>query len=181
VKSFLGNKRYRAKGKFTPDERSWMLILPATPRGKAFDRLLIRWFGFSLMSYQFAKARRTPYRPQQLLLTTVGSKTGALRTSGLPYFYFDDVLVVCGTKGGGPNDPFWVNNIRKNQQAWIWVKRRQVPVTARVAEGDERAAVFEVVAKQHLGLERYEELSMTHGRPVAMVLLTPRRPLPAGV
>jgi len=137
--------------KFTPDERTWMLVLPTTPRGKAVDRFILRWTGFSLMSFQFAKARRYPYRRQQLLLTTVGSKTGALRTSALPYFYYQDMLVVCGSKGGGPRDPFWSNNLRRNPQCWIRVKRRQLPAVGQVAEGEQRDAVFDVVATQNLG------------------------------
>jgi deazaflavin-dependent oxidoreductase (nitroreductase family) len=170
----------RARKKLRDDERTWMLILPTTPRGKAFDRFVLRWTGFSFMTYQFAKARRVPYHREHLLLTTIGSKTGRLRTSALPYFRYEDKLVVCGSKSGGPKDPFWSNNIRANPQCWIRVKGRQVPAWARVAEGEERDKVFSEVALQHPNLEPYEQLAGTHGRHVPLVLLDPREPLPRG-
>jgi deazaflavin-dependent oxidoreductase (nitroreductase family) len=157
-----------------------MLVLPTTPRGKAFDRLVFRWTGFSPMSFQFAKARRRKYRRQHVLLTTIGSKTGALRTSCLPYFDYEDKLVVCGSKSGGPKDPFWSNNLRKNPICWIRVKGKLIPAYGHVADGELREKVFDTVAEQHLGLRRYEELAGTHGRHVPLVLLTPRAPLPSG-
>jgi len=167
-----------AKPKFTPGERTWMLVIPSTPRGKVFDRFVVRWTGFSPISFQYAKARRVPYRNNQLLLTTIGSRSGALRTSCLPYFFYEGNLVVCGSKGGGPSDPFWANNIRHDPQCWIRIKRRLIPALGHVAEGDERAAVFDVVARQHLGLRRYEELAGGHGRHVPLVVLVPREPSP---
>jgi deazaflavin-dependent oxidoreductase (nitroreductase family) len=163
-----------------PDERTWLLVIPSTPAGKAFDRFVFRWTGFSPISFQYAKARRRAYRRQHVLLTTIGSKTGALRTSCLPYFYYEDTLVVCGSKGGGPRDPFWANNIRKEPQCWIRVKGELIPAFGRVAEGEERAKVFDAVAAQHTGLRRYEALAGGHGRHVPLVLLAPRMALPPG-
>ena len=169
-----------ARAKFIPDERTWMLIVPSTPAGKAFDRFVFRWTGFSPISFQYAKARRRRYRRQHVLLTTIGSKSGRLRTSCLPYFYYEDKLVVCGSKSGGPADPFWSNNLRKEPMCWIRVRGRLIPAWGRVAEGEERDKVFDVVAEQHTGLRRYEELAGQHGRHVPLVLLTPRAPLPPG-
>src|SRR4051794_31899412 len=157
-----------------------MLFITATPGGKVLDGFVFGGRGFSPISSQYAKARPRRYHRQHVLLTTIGSKTGALRTSCLPYFVYGDDLVLCGSKGGGPRDPFWSNNIRKNPQCWIRVDRRTVvPAVGRVAEGDERAAVFDVVAEQPLGLRRYEELAGAHGRHVPLVLLSPQAPLPA--
>ena len=166
------------RAKFVPNERTWMLVIPSTPRGKAFDRFVFRWTGFSPISFQYAKARRRRYHRPHVLLTTIGSKTGALRTSCLPYFRYADALVVCGSKGGGPRDPFWANNLRKEPQCWIRVRGQLVPAFGRVAEGDERENVFDVVADQHVGLRRYEELAGEHGRHVPLVLLTRGRPFP---
>ena len=42
-----------------------------------------------------------------------------------------------------------------------------------------RARIFEVVATQHQGLERYQEQTTKNGRDVAMVVITPKAPIPA--
>ena len=54
---------------------------------------------------------------------------------------------------------------------WIRTGGRLRPATAHVAKGEERAAVFAVVAVQHGGLERYQRQASTHGRDVPLVLL----------
>lgn len=163
---------------FSSGGKPWMIVLKPTPRGRAIDRFIVRWTGFSPMTFQFAKARGRTYHRPHLLLTSIGCRTGELRTSCLPYYRFDDDLVVCGTAGGGPRNPQWVSNVRADSHCWIRVKRRLVPATARVATGDEWAQVFEVVAKQHPDLRRYQERTSAQGRDVALVRITPRRPLP---
>ena len=155
-----------------------MIVLKPTPRGKHIDQFICRWTGESFIAFEFAKAAGHPYFRNNLLLTTVGSKSGALRTSCLPFFLYGDELVVVGSKGGGPSNPFWVGNIEAHPQCWIRVKRKQVPATARVAEGDERNAVFNEVKKVHLGLERYQErASGEFGRDVPLVMIRPSAPV----
>jgi deazaflavin-dependent oxidoreductase (nitroreductase family) len=160
--------------KFSSHGKPWMIVLKPTPRGKAVDRLICRWTGHSLITFEFAKAAGRPYFRNNLLLTTIGSKTGELRTSCLPYFRYGDELVVCGTKGGGPSNPFWVGNLVADPQCWIRIKRRQVAATARVAVGTERDEVFAAVARQHLDLERYQAQTTTFGRDVPLVMISPR-------
>lgn len=164
---------------FSSYGKPWMIVLKPTPRGKAIDRFICRWTGESLITYEFAKAAGRPYKGNHVLLTTIGSKTGELRTSCLPYFGYGEELVVCGTKGGGPANPYWVGNVEADPHCWIRVKRRRVAATARVAAGAERDAVFAAVAKQHPGLERYQAQTSALGRDVPLVLLRPRRPIPA--
>ena len=153
-----------------------MIVVKPTPRGKAFDRFITRWTGQSLISFEFAKAAGRPYHRDNLLLTTIGSKTGALRTSCLPFFRYEDELVVCGTKGGGPTDPFWVHNLEADPQCWVRINRRLTPAVGRVCHGPERDAVFDVVARQHLGLARYQEQTSALGRDVPLVMLRLRVP-----
>ena len=164
----------RGRVAFSSHGKPWMIVLKPTPRGKAIDRFICRWTGESLITFEFAKAAGRPYFRNNLLLTTIGSKTGALRTSCLPYFHYADELVVCGTKGGSPQNPFWVGNIQADAKCWIRIKRRQVPATARVAVGAERDAVFSEVTKQHPDLERYQAQTTKLGRDVPLVLIKPR-------
>jgi deazaflavin-dependent oxidoreductase (nitroreductase family) len=159
---------------FSSHGKPWMIVLKPTPRGKAIDRFITRWTGMSLISYEFAKAAGRPYHREHVLLTTIGSQSGQLRTSCLPFFRYGDDLVVCGTKGGGPKNPFWVGNIEADNRCWVRINRRDSAATARVATGAERAAVFAEVARQHPDLERYQAQTEPLGRDIPLVLLTLR-------
>jgi deazaflavin-dependent oxidoreductase (nitroreductase family) len=140
--------------------------------GAAIDRFLVRWTGFSMITWQYSLAAARRYSPT-LLLTTIGSRTGQLRSTPLPYFSVGDELVVCGSKGGGPTNPMWVGNLKANPLCWLRIRRRLVPAHARVATGIERDELFEAVSKVHLGLRRYQQQAATYGREVPLVVLTP--------
>jgi deazaflavin-dependent oxidoreductase (nitroreductase family) len=158
------------------------MIVLRQPWGQPVDRCVVRWTGFSPMTLQYALAAGVPFRRawrearQVLLLTTIGRRSGQLRTTVLPYFHYEDDLVICGTNGGGPRDPNWTDNIRAERRVWIRIDRRLRPALAHVATGDERAAVFPVVAAQHGGLARYQRQASKHGRDVPLVVLAALRP-----
>ena len=103
--------------------------------GQRIDRFLVRHLGYSVITWQYAKAGGNAYLPT-LLLTTVGRRSGELRTRALPYYSDGERFVVLGSNGGGPKDPDWVWNIRANAAAWIRVKRRDLAVRATVAAGE---------------------------------------------
>jgi deazaflavin-dependent oxidoreductase (nitroreductase family) len=167
-----GRQRFSARG------RTWMIVL-RPPWGQPVDRAAVRLTGFSPMTFQYVLAAGAPVGQawrearQVLLLTTIGRRSGRLRTTVLPYFHSGDDLVICGSNGGGPRDPYWTENVRARGRVWIRVGGRLRPATAHVAEGDERAAVFPVVAAQHGGLKRYQRQASTHGRDVPLVVLAP--------
>ena len=168
-----GRQRFSARG------RTWMIVL-RPPWGQPVDRFVVRWTGFSPMTFQYAIASGAPfstaYRNARaaLLLTTIGSKSRLLRTTVLPYFEYEGDLVICGSNGGGPRDPHWVDNIRADPQVWVRIDRRLVPAEAHVAEGEERTLVFDAVAPQHGGLRRYQKQAATHGRDVPLIVIRRR-------
>jgi len=141
--------------------------------GRAVDRLLVRWTGWSMITWQYTRAAGRPYQPT-LLLTSIGRRTGLLRSSALPYYRVGGDLIVCGTRGGGPFDPLWVGNVRADANCWLRVRRRLIPAAAHVATGEERVELFERVAVLHGGLRRYQEQAATYGREIPLVVLTPR-------
>ncbi len=145
------------------------------PKGRALDRALVRYLGFSLITWQYAKAGGLGYRPT-LLLTTIGKRSGALRPRALPYYRDGERLVVIGSNGGGPKDPDWVWNVRANGAAWVHVKRRKVPVLAHVAEGPEYDRLFALLASKGDSLGRYQQRASHFGRTVPLVVLEPRAP-----
>jgi len=131
------------------------------------------------MTFQYALAARMKIRRawraarQVLLLTTIGRRSGQLRTTVLPYFHSAEDLIVCGSNGGGPRDPQWVDNIRAEGRVWIRIAGRLQPARAHVAANHERAVVFWAVAAQHDSLERYQRQASRFGRDVPLVVLAP--------
>jgi deazaflavin-dependent oxidoreductase (nitroreductase family) len=142
-------------------------------RGRAFDRALVRHLGVSVITWQYAKAGGVRYR-STLLLTTIGKRSGKLRSRALPYYKDGDRFVVVGSNGGGPNDPDWVWNVRANGSAWVHVKRREIPVSAHVSEGAEYERLFALITAKGDSLVRYQERASTFGRTVPRVVRDPR-------
>jgi deazaflavin-dependent oxidoreductase (nitroreductase family) len=149
----------------------WIILKGS--RGRAFDRALVRYLGFSVITWQYAKAAGVGYR-STLLLTTIGKRSGRLRSRALPYYRDGERFVVVGSNGGGPKDPDWVWNVRANGSAWVHVKRRKVAVTAHVAEGAEHERLFAKLAAKGDSLTRYQQRASTFGRAVPLVVLQPR-------
>jgi len=166
----------RARMRFSAHGRTWIIVLRGG-WGRAVDRWLVRWTGVSAITWQYATAAGRHYTPT-LLLTTIGARSGRLRTSALPFFRIDSDLVVVGSNGGGPSDPNWCANLRADPHCWLRVRRRLVPATGRIVEGVERDELFERLATVHLGLRRYQEQASTHGRAVPLVRLSPLGPVP---
>jgi deazaflavin-dependent oxidoreductase (nitroreductase family) len=160
---------HRAALRFSARGNTRWIVLRG-PAGRAVDRFLVRHLGFSLVTWQYAKARDGRYQPT-LLLTTIGARTGRLRARALPYHPVDGRLVVIGSNGGGPKDPDWVWNVRANPAAWARVRRRDHPVRAHVASGEEHRRLFDTIAAYNPSLPRYQERASTFGREVPLVVL----------
>jgi deazaflavin-dependent oxidoreductase (nitroreductase family) len=158
--------------RFSSGGRTWWLILRGTG-GLKVDRHIVRWTGFSLMTWQYAKAHRTAYSPV-LMLTTIGAKSGELRTQVLPFTAWEGSWIVVGSNGGGPKDPGWVINIRADRNSWIRVKGRRIPCRARIAEGEERLLLIDHVAKVKPFVRDYDAETARNGRELPIVVLTPR-------
>lgn len=83
-----------------------------------------------------------------LLLTTIGRKSGNEYTTPLIFFKGDgDDLVVIGSFGGMPKHPQWYKNLLVNPQGWVQIGDLRWPVKIHVAEGEERARLWEHVEK----------------------------------
>jgi deazaflavin-dependent oxidoreductase (nitroreductase family) len=142
-------------------------------RGRAFDRALVRYLGFSVITWQYAKAGGGRYRPT-LLLTTIGKRSGKRRSRALPYYLDGNRFIVVGSNGGGPKDPDWVWNVRANSTAWVHVRRREIPVSAHAAEGPEYERLCGLSRAHGDSLIRYQKRASTFGRTVPLVVLEPR-------
>jgi deazaflavin-dependent oxidoreductase (nitroreductase family) len=106
-----------------------------------------------------------------LLLTATGRKSGQLRTVPIVYLADGDRVVVIGSNAGHRAEPAWSLNLKANPEAEIEIGRERRRVTARVAEGEERAALWRKHNEQYSGFDQYEQRT---DRNIAVFVLEPR-------
>jgi len=127
------------------------------PHGGKLDRIAVRWLGYSPMSRAYAAQHGLKDESRTLLLVTKGRRTGRRRPVALSYFELGGHLIVVGSKGGAPSDPAWVANLRADPEAVIHVGRRKRRVRARIAAGEERAALWQRLAAEVPTYARFQE------------------------
>jgi len=117
---------------------------------------------------------RVPGMPPNLLLHTVGAKTGQPRTTSLTYARDGDDYLVVGSKGGDPKAPGWYHNLKANPDVEINVGPKRFPVTARAVLPDDPdyARLWQIVNKNNAN--RYIEYQKKTSRPIPVVVLTPK-------
>jgi deazaflavin-dependent oxidoreductase (nitroreductase family) len=117
-----------------------------------------------------------------LMLHTVGRKTGKPRATALTYAKDGDDYLIVASYGGSPQHPAWFLNLQANPRVEVQVGRRRWPATARVAEGEERKRLWQLVNEQNRGLApllhrgaigRYDVYQRHTDRQLPVVVLTP--------
>jgi deazaflavin-dependent oxidoreductase (nitroreductase family) len=107
-----------------------------------------------------------------LLLTTTGRKSGEPRTTPLIHRVDGDRWVIIASKGGAPDHPAWFQNLKASPEATIEVQADTVPVVASVAEGDERARLWEQMNEVWPDYDAYQAKTE---REIPVVVLDPVR------
>jgi deazaflavin-dependent oxidoreductase (nitroreductase family) len=107
-----------------------------------------------------------------LLLHSKGAKTGQERVNPMMYQKVGDSYAVFASKGGMPTNPDWYHNLVANPEATVEVGTETVPVTARVATGDERERIWSKQKSDYSGFADYENKTT---RQIPVVILTPRK------
>jgi proline iminopeptidase len=82
-----------------------------------------------------------------LLLTTTGRRTGKETTTPLIYNLDGDTPVIVASKGGAPEHPGWFENLSKNPEVGVQIKGDRFRARARVAEGEERERLWELMTE----------------------------------
>jgi deazaflavin-dependent oxidoreductase (nitroreductase family) len=106
-----------------------------------------------------------------LLLTTTGRKSGEARSLPLIYGEHGDAYVIIASKGGLPNHPVWFLNLEAKPECELMVGAKKVSARARVAEGDERAQIWQRMAKIYPPYDAYQESA--GDRTIPVVVLDP--------
>jgi deazaflavin-dependent oxidoreductase (nitroreductase family) len=91
-----------------------------------------------------------------VLLRTTGARSGEVRITPLVYQPVNGDIAVFGSKGGAPTHPAWYHNLVATPEATVEVGTETYPVTARVAEGDERERIWDEQKRVMPGFAEYE-------------------------
>jgi len=110
-------------------------------------------------------------RAPVLLLTTTGRRSGQQRTAPVVYLADGERFVVIGSNAGNERAPAWSLNLKANPECAVQVGGQRRPVHARIAEGDERAALWRAMNQQYAGFDDYEQRT---SRDIAVFVLEPR-------
>jgi deazaflavin-dependent oxidoreductase (nitroreductase family) len=104
-----------------------------------------------------------------LLLHHTGARTGIVRVNPVAYqALHDGAWAIFGSKGGAPSHPHWYLNLVANPQATIEVGTETFPVTARVAQGEERERIWGKQKKDMPGFADYEKRT---SRQIPVIIL----------
>ncbi len=106
-----------------------------------------------------------------LLLTTTGRRTGQSRTAPVLYLRDGDRLVVIGSNAGNVRAPAWSFNLTANPEAEVEIGHRRQSVRARIADGEERADLWQRMNEQYGGFEDYRART---SRDIRVFVLEPR-------
>lgn len=82
-----------------------------------------------------------------LLLTTVGSRTGRVRTTPLTFLRDGEDYVIMASKSGAPVHPGWYHNLLAVGTASVQVGAESFRVRAVETAGEERDRLFELMAR----------------------------------
>jgi deazaflavin-dependent oxidoreductase (nitroreductase family) len=106
-----------------------------------------------------------------LLLSTRGRTSGEERTTPLIHRTDGDRWVVVASKGGAPQNPSWFENLRADAEAEIELPGEKVPVSASVAEGEERSRLWSLMTEVW---PAYDEYQARTEREIPVVVLSRR-------
>jgi deazaflavin-dependent oxidoreductase (nitroreductase family) len=106
-----------------------------------------------------------------LLLHHKGAKSGIERVNPMVYQAVGDDYAVFASKAGQPTNPDWYHNLVAHPDTSIEVGAETIPVTARVAEGDERERIW---SKQKIDMPGFADYEQKTTRQIPVIVLTQR-------
>ncbi|MGV0795190.1 nitroreductase family deazaflavin-dependent oxidoreductase [Mycolicibacterium sp. XJ1819] len=117
--------------------------------------------------------RILPGTPPNLLLHTVGAKTGIARTNSLTYARDGENYLIVASKGGEPKAPGWYHNLKANPRVEINVGPQRFAVTAKpvLPDDPDYPRLWQIVNKNNSN--RYENYQKRTTRPIPVVVLRP--------
>lgn len=117
-----------------------------------------------------------PGGPSNLILRTVGAKTGQQRANTLSYARDGDDYLVVASMGGEPRAPGWYHNLKANPDVEINVGPKRLRVTAQPVFPDdpEYPRLWDLVNNMRGNKNTYIKYQKRTTRPIPVVKLTPK-------
>ena len=117
---------------------------------------------------------RIPGAPPNLLLHSVGAKTGKPRTNTLTYGRDGDRYLVVASNAGSNRYPGWYHNLKAQPDVEINVGPKRFATHAEILlpEHPDYARLWQVVNKNNSG--RYDGYQKRTDRPIAIIALKAR-------
>jgi F420H(2)-dependent quinone reductase len=115
--------------------------------------------------------QRLPGLPPMLLLDHTGARSGKRRTTPLVYMPDGDNLLVVASKGGYPEHPAWLHNLRSSPDTEVQIGSKRIKVQAREANADERRRLWPEAIEYHARWGGYQRRT---DREIPLVILRPR-------
>ncbi|MDQ6811950.1 MAG: nitroreductase family deazaflavin-dependent oxidoreductase [Actinomycetota bacterium] len=107
-----------------------------------------------------------------LLLHARGARSGEPRVTPLLFTPRGEDFILVASKAGAKRHPAWYHNLSAHPQVEVEVDGERIPVTAREAEGAERAELWRLVNDNYLGYEVYQQRA--GARQIPVMVLSPR-------
>jgi len=92
-----------------------------------------------------------------VLLTTVGRKSGQLRTAPLYSVRDGEAYVIIGSYGGSATHPAWYHNLQACPRALVTDQGLILPVVAEIADGAEYERLWALLTVDNPNYLRYRE------------------------
>ena len=105
-----------------------------------------------------------------LLLTTQGRKSGNESIMPLLYGKVDGGYAIIASKGGAPKHPGWFHNLKAQGEVKVQVAKDVFQAQARVADGAERQAIWDQMAKMYPPYVDYQDRTE---RQIPVIVLEP--------
>jgi deazaflavin-dependent oxidoreductase (nitroreductase family) len=92
-----------------------------------------------------------------VIVVNRGVRSGQLRRTPLMRVEHDGSYLAVGSKGGAPQNPGWVANLRADPNVEVWDGPARDDYVAREIDGDERAEWWERAVKAYPPYAEYQE------------------------
>jgi deazaflavin-dependent oxidoreductase (nitroreductase family) len=107
-------------------------------------------------------------RPNLLVLTTKGARTGKPHVTPLVYLEDDGNLCVFASKGGNPKHPAWYHNLVANPDVTVELKGETFPAHAAIAAPAERDRIYALQVAKSPNFGEYQAATT---RKIPVVIL----------
>lgn len=107
----------------------------------------------------------------QLVLTTIGRKSGQEREAQLVYTEVEGAVRVVASNFGGERHPAWSYNLQADPNAFMQLRDERVPVRAERLSDDEKKSVWDRLCDNIPNYAAYRERT---DRNIMVFRLTPR-------